>query len=161
MGPDQAALVVGGTLQFQAVARNSVVTGWIWSVTDGSLASVSSTGVVTGRAAGSVGIRACGANAPSTCAGVTLTIVPVPAGGVPLVAVIPPTGTIMTGQSVEFAASATNFDPAGFTWTSLDDVTASITSNGTLTGRQPGTVVVAACSTSLPHFCGSAIVVVH
>jgi uncharacterized protein YjdB len=161
MGPDQAALVVGGTLQFQAVARNSVVTGWTWSVTDPALAIVSEAGVVTGRAPGTVGIRACGTNAPATCASVNVDIVPVPAGGVPVVTVVPPTGTIMTGQNVEFAATAANFDPAGFSWTSLDDITATITADGKLTGRRAGTVVVAACSASVPHFCGSAVVVVH
>lgn len=155
MGPVDAVLSVGGTLQFQAVS-SAVAAGWDWSVSDPARASVTSEGIVLARQPGSVTISACATNSPSICGVVGLTVEAVPASGAPAVTMVPGNTTIAVGQSVEYSAMAVNFIPPAWSWTSLDPTTATITGVGVVTGRRPGLAVVAACAPAPPRYCGTA-----
>jgi len=161
VGPDDAAVVSGGRLQYQAVST-STVTGWLWSLSDAARGSISSDGILTAAGPGPVQVKACAANAPAICGAVAATVVAAPAsGGAPVVALSPAVANIALGQTVEFMAGAVNFTTPGWTWLSLDGATASIDANGLLTARRAGFAVVVACASSQPHYCASAQVQVH
>lgn len=155
LGPDDATIVVGGRLQYQAVST-STVAGWDWSLSDPARGGISAEGVLQALQPGAFQVRACARNAPGICGAVAATVVAVPAfGGAPAVTVVPETATISPGQTVEFLVRASNFVAPGWTWMALDSATASISANGILTARRAGVTVVVACATSQPHYCGS------
>jgi hypothetical protein len=156
VGPDDATIVVGGRLQYQALST-STVTGWQWSLSDPTRGTISADGIFTASQPGALQVRACAANAPTICGAVAATVVGIPvSGGAPAVTVTPPTAVISAGQTVEFLVGAINFVTPGWTWVSLDDATASINASGLLTARRAGVTVVVACASSQPHYCGSA-----
>jgi hypothetical protein len=157
LGPADAAISAGGTLQFQATA-NFVVTGWEWTVSDPSCAGISQAGLLTGRLPGAVRVRACATNAGSFCGVTDLTVVDAPAGAAPVVLVTPGTWTLDVGQSLEYSAAAVNFPVPEWVWSSMDPATATISGAGTVTGRRPGVAVVAACAPTAPRYCGTAVV---
>ena len=81
VAPLTSTVIVGGTLPLQATVRDAsgqAVTGptVVWSVQDTSIATVSSTGVVTARAVGSTQVAA-SANGKSGIASVNVIPVPV------------------------------------------------------------------------------------
>ena len=160
MGPEDATIAVGASLQYQAVST-STVAGWDWSLNNTARASITPGGSVFGLQPGAVRIQACATNAPSVCGVADLTIEAAPPGGAPAVSVLPATTHIGVGQSVEFTAMAVNFAEPSWAWSSMNQLTATISPTGTLTGRRPGLVVVAACAPSPPRYCGTASVQVQ
>lgn len=160
MGPEDATIAVGASLQYQAVST-STVAGWEWSLSNTARASITSAGSLLALEPGTVRIQACATNAPSVCGVADLTIVAAPPGSAPAVSVLPVTTRIAVGQSVEFTAMAVNFAEPSWVWSSMDQLTATISPSGTLTGRRPGLVVVAACAPSPPRYCGTASVQVQ
>lgn len=155
LGPDDATIVSGGRLQYQAVST-STVAGWEWSLSDPARGSISAEGVFVANQPGAVQVRACASNAPGICGAAAATVIAVPVSGdAPAVTLTPPTATISPGQTVEFLVGATNFVSSGWTWIALDAATATITPSGILTARRAGVTVVVACAASQPHYCGS------
>jgi uncharacterized protein YjdB len=160
IGPADAALAVGKSLQLQATTNISAV-GWSWTSQNPGNAQVSAAGVVLGVQPGAARIQACPANTPSFCGVVDLTIVAIPPEGPPSVSVSPGTFTLGVGQSLEYQATAVNFAAPAWVWNSMDPNTATITAAGVLTGRRQGGAVVAACAPTPPRYCGTAIVTVQ
>jgi len=160
LGPADAALAVGGVLQYQAIST-STVAGWEWSVLDPARATISTSGRLTGQAAGTSRVRACATNAPSVCAVADFTVVAASGASAPAVSVEPGQATVAVGQSLEFAATAVNFAQPAWIWSSMDPATATISASGALTGRRPGSAVVAACAPAPPRYCGTAVVQVQ
>ena len=82
VAPDQATIPVQGTVQMIAAvnADSGVATTVTWNSSNPSVASISATGLVTGVAAGTVGITACSTVNSSACGAATVTVAaPVPA----------------------------------------------------------------------------------
>ena len=156
MGPADAVVAVGGSLRYQAIST-STVAGWEWSVQDPARATVSTSGLLTAQAVGASRVQACATNAPLICGVADFTVV----AGSPAVTVEPGQATVAVGQSLEFSATAVNFAQPAWVWSSMDPATASISPSGALTGRRPGSVVVAACAPASPRYCGTAVVQVQ
>jgi len=157
LGPLDATIAVGSRLQFQPVARISV-TGWDWTVSDPALAYISSAGLVEARAAGLVRVRACATNSPHVCGVADLAIVAAPASGTPTVSVSPGMVEAFVGQAIDFSAVASYFATTTWSWSTLDPLVATISEQGTLAALRPGGVVVVACASSTPRYCGTAVV---
>ena len=160
MGPADAVLAVGGALQYQAVST-STVAGWDWSVLDPTRATISTSGRLTGQAAGTSRVQACATNAPLVCGVADFTVVAASGVNAPAVTVEPGQATVAVGQSLEFSAAAVNFAPQPWIWSSMDPATATISESGALTGRRPGRAVVVACAPASPRYCGTAVVQVQ
>lgn len=156
VGPVDAVIAPGQTLKYQAVST-STVASWLWSVSDPGKGSISSDGLFRAVAAGPVQIEACAANAPAICGAAGATVLGTPTD--PLLAIVtitPAADTVSVSQSVQFTAAATGFETPGWSWSALDNAVATIDGNGLLTARRAGGVVVVACATNQPHYCGSA-----
>jgi hypothetical protein len=62
------------------------------------------------------------------------------------------------GQGIDFSATAAYFVTSTWSWSTLDPLIATISDQGTLAARRPGVVVVVACASSTPRYCGTAVV---
>jgi uncharacterized protein YjdB len=150
VSPATASLLVGQTVQLAAATKDSAggtLTGRTvtWTSSDTTKARVSSAGVVTGVAAGTVTITATSEGKSGTAA-VTVALVPVAS-----VVVSPATAGLLVGQTVQLAAATK--DSAGgtltgrtVTWTSSDTTTARVSSAGVVTGVAAGTATITATS---------------
>ena len=119
-------------------------TGGTWSSSNAALATVSSTGVVTGVATGTVGIS----YSVTTACGTSV------AGAIVSVSTTPSAGTI-TGPAIVCSGSTITLTDAaaGGTWSSSTPAKATVNSTGVVTGVAAGTVtisytVTSACATA-------------
>lgn len=150
MVPATAQVQTGATTQLRADpvdATGTAVTGRpvIWASSSSATATVTSTGLVTGVAAGS-------ANITATVDGVVgttiVTVTPIP---VATVTVSPGTGTVIAGQTLQLSAttaSATGQTLSGrvVTWASSSSTVATVSSTGLVTGVAAGVVTLTATS---------------
>ncbi len=127
-----------------AVMTNSA-TGGTWSSSSTTIATISSTGIVTPIAAGTVNISYTVSNTCGTA--VATKTVTVNAG--------PVAGTL-TGSSNVCAALSITITPSvtGGTWSSSNTSVASVSSTGAVTGISPGSVTI---SYSVSNTCGTAV----
>src|SRR2546422_938350 len=141
--PPTASIVVGATVQLSATPQDAAgnpLTGRTvtWQTSDGTIATVDATGLVTGKALGGpVTITATSEGKAGTAA---VTVTPIP---VATVAVAPPTASIVVGATVQL--SATPQDAVGnpltgrtITWQSGNAAVASVDANGLVTGKGAG-----------------------
>ncbi|HEX8211290.1 MAG TPA: Ig-like domain-containing protein [Longimicrobium sp.] len=140
-GPS-SGMRVGQTMQLAATARDAAgnaLSGrsFAWSSTSEAIASVSSGGMVTSTAPGTVTIRA---TADGKTGEVTLTITPRPIGSV---TVSPQAASIIAGTTQQLTAAV--FDTAGgpladrpVTWTSSDPAVATVAANGMVSAIRAG-----------------------
>ena len=153
MAPTAASVAVGGTQQLTATPRdasNIALAGRVitWNSSDPTRASVSSSGLVTGTAAGIATVTATSEGKTATA---TITV------GVPPVSTVtiaPSTGSLIVGGTITLTASA--LDANGniltgrvFTWTSsnLNIVSGTFVGNVlTAQGVSPGTATITATS---------------
>src|SRR2546427_525766 len=112
-----------------------------WTSGNSSVATVSSSGLVTAVAAGSATITATSEGKSSTAA-ITVTTVPVAS-----VTVSPATASVAVGQTAQLAA--TPKDSAGaaltgrtVTWTSSTTSVATVSSSGLVTGNMTGAATI-------------------
>ena len=150
VSPASASIVVGSSVQLVATPRNvsgQPLTGRtiFWSTGSPSLATVSSSGVVTGVAAGNAVIVAT-VDGRQGSAVVQVRQVPVAA-----VAVTPATATIAVNQTV--ALTATPVDASGnplsgriVGWSSSDNAIATVSGTGVVTALAAGSVTITASS---------------
>jgi len=108
VGPVSATVQVGATVTLQATVQDqngNVMTGQTvsWS-SDNAAASVSSSGVVTGVAAGSANITATSSGKSGTSA-ITVTATPPPPPVVTTVTVSPPSASVVAGSTVALQAT--------------------------------------------------------
>ncbi|NDC42393.1 MAG: hypothetical protein EBZ77_12735, partial [Chitinophagia bacterium] len=106
-------------------------TGGAWSSSDATIATVSNTGVVTGRAAGTAIISYAVTNGCGTVAATTtVNVMPFPSAGT-----ITGPGTACIGTPVTYIDTT-----AGGVWSSGDNSIATVNTTGTVTGVTAGTV---------------------
>ncbi|MDZ4863447.1 MAG: Ig-like domain-containing protein [Gemmatimonadota bacterium] len=145
--PAKSDLHSGDSLQLTATPRGqggtAVGHSVKWASSDVALATVSPTGLVTARGAGSVTITATAEGATGTA---QLTITPVPVASV---AVVPANGSVAAGGSLQF--SATPRDEHGgvlrdrtVRWSTSNTGLAAIDDTGLVTATEPGRVEVVA-----------------
>ena len=146
--PASASVVVGGTVQLAATARDAagnVLTGRTvsWSSATPGVATIDANGLVTAVSAGTSVITATidGVTASAT---ITATAVPVAS-----VSVSPGSASLTTGSTVQLAATAR--DAAGniltgrpVSWSSASPAVATVDGAGLATGVAPGSAVITA-----------------
>jgi hypothetical protein len=167
VAPNPGTVQVGQTITMSAAvnADPGVATTVTWSSADPSRATVhATTGVVTGVAAGSVGITATSTVVPSVQGNATVNVVAAPTATVTGVTVTPGSASLIVGQTVQLSASVsgTNNPAQTVTWSSLSPAIASVSAGGLVTGLANGTAVIRGCSTvtGFTNICGSMSVTV-
>jgi uncharacterized protein YjdB len=150
VSPASANVVLGSTLQLTVEARdanNNVLTGRsiTWSSNASSIASVSTSGLVSGLTLGGATITAASEGQNGTSA---ITVVPVP---VALVTVSLASTSITAGQTTQ--STAMTRDAAGniltgrsVTWSSGNPAAATVSATGLVTSVAPGSVQIIATS---------------
>jgi uncharacterized protein YjdB len=150
VAPSSANVAITGTVQLTATpkdANGNPLTGRAisWSSSDNTIATVSSSGLVTGVAAGTVTITATSEGKSGT-ASVTVAGAPVAT-----VTVTPATASVQAGQTVQL--TATLKDANGniltgrvVTWSSSNNTAASVNSSGLVTGSSAGSATITATS---------------
>ena len=159
--PTPSTVTVGATRRYTATARDSAGTPLggrpvTWTVADPTVATVDSTGLVTGLLPGSTQITAT-VNGVIGTAG--LTVIPVPVASV---LVSPDSLNVpvsATGQLAALVLDSVGNPLTGrsLTWQSGDPAVATVNATGTVSGVAPGTVTVTAAAGGRT---GSATVVV-
>ncbi|MDP9203409.1 MAG: Ig-like domain-containing protein [Gemmatimonadota bacterium] len=156
VAPSSASIAVGATVGLQATvkdAQGNVMNGHpvTWSSSNAAAATVNSSGVVTGVAAGSATITAMSASKSGT-ASVTVTSAPPPSPVVTTVTVAPASASIAVGATV--ALTATVWDQQGnvmtgqtVTWSTNNAAAATVSSDGVVTGVAAGSATITATST--------------
>jgi uncharacterized protein YjdB len=151
VAPSSASLTVGETRQLTATARdrnNATVTGRPvgWSTSDNTVASVSSSGIVSALKAGTATITATVDTARGTSSITVVAATPVP---VATVSVAPTSGSVEVGQTLQLTATAR--DAGGnvitgrpTTWTVSDASVATVSGSGLVTGVAAGSATVTA-----------------
>src|SRR5947209_5886031 len=150
MSPATAAVLVGATVQFTATlldAAGNVLSGRsvTWASTGPAVATVSSTGLVTGVAPGAVTITATSEGQTGSAA---VIVNPVPVASV---SVSPVSAGIEVGQPVQFTATpldanGTPLSGRSITWASSAPAVAAVSTGGLVTGVAAGTATITATS---------------
>src|SRR5206468_13062915 len=150
ISPASAGVLVGATTQLRATAKDSAgntLSGRVvtWSSSAPAVATVTSSGLVTGVAAGSATITATSETKTST-ATITVTSVPVTS-----VAVSPASASVQVGGTIQLAA--TPKDSAGnplsgrvVTWSSSPAGVVTVSITGLVTATTAGSATVTATS---------------
>ncbi|HSQ29801.1 MAG TPA: Ig-like domain-containing protein [Gemmatimonadaceae bacterium] len=147
--PSPASVSTGGTVTLTATVKDAsgnVLTGQIvaWSTSNPGIATVSSTGVVTGVAAGTVTITASSGGKSGTS---TVTVTTAPVGSV---TVSPSSTTIIIGQSTTLTATVKDINgntvSRAVTWSSSNTAKATVNSSGVVTSVDTGKVTITATS---------------
>ncbi len=150
VSPTTSTVLVGATTTLSAEvfdAGGAPMTGRpvTWSSNNPATATVGSDGVVIGVTPGVVSISATASGVRGTA---VITVRPVPVASV---TISPTTGSVFIGQSLQLTAATddstgTALPGRPVTWTSSAPSTASVSSNGLVTGLFPGTVTITATS---------------
>ncbi len=138
-------------------ATNSAV---VWSSSDITKATVSSTGVVTGVSGGNVTITATSQNeAQIGSSSITVTTINVSAAGV---TVSPSTATVSIGNVSNLTATITpsNATNKTVTWSSSNTTKATVSASGVVTGVAAGNVIITATTTDGSFTSTSSITVI-
>lgn len=153
VAPTSGSLTVGATMTLTAItydASGNALSGRgvVWASSAPGVATVSSSGVVTGKSAGTATITA---TSEGKTGSATITVsAPAPAP-VASVVVSPSSGTIVTGATLTL--SAATYDAQGnrlsgrsVVWTSSAPQVATVSGSGVVTGVSPGTATITATS---------------
>ena len=145
----QSSVVVGASVQMSAStldASGNTLTGRTvaWSTSDAAVASVNTSGSVTGESIGEATITATSEGRNGSASITVLT-------DVASVVVIPDPAVVISTLSVQMTATAQAADGLPltgktFTWTTADASTATVDANGLVTGGTPGSTTVSATS---------------
>jgi uncharacterized protein YjdB len=150
LSPATAGVQVGQSVQLTATPRDaggSPLSGRTvtWTTSNGSVATVSGTGLVTGAGAGSATITAT-SEGQSATSGITVTAVPVAS-----VTVNPATASVSVGQNVQLTAIPK--DAGGnpltgrlVTWTTSNAAVATVNSSGLVSAVATGAATITATS---------------
>ena len=148
--PDAATIRVGATTTLTATVKDvtdAVVTDRdiTWTSSNVAVATVSASGVVTGRAVGTATISATSGGKSGSAA---VTVVAVPVGSV---AVSPASVTLVPTQVASLSAVVRDANDVVVTdrtivWTSSNTAVATVSPNGSVTAVAPGTATVTATS---------------
>jgi uncharacterized protein YjdB len=150
VSPAASSLVVGQTAQLSVTTKDSagnVLTGRTitWASSSTTVATVSASGLVTAKAAGSATITATseGKNGTAT---VTVTLAPVAS-----VAVSPASANVGVGQTVQLTATPKDANGAvltgrAITWASSNAAAATVSASGLVSGLVVGSATITATS---------------
>jgi len=151
--PSPTSVTVGGTQQLTATTKDALggtLTGRIvtWSSGTPGVATVSSSGLVTGVTAGTAVITATSEGQSGTS---TVTVNPAVAAPVATVTLAPPTATIAPNATTTFTptlkdASNNTLTGRTITWQSSNTAVATVSSTGVVTGLTEGTSTITATS---------------
>ncbi len=166
VSPSEATVAINGTLQLTpnvkpSTATNRTVT---WSSSDSNIATVSSSGLVTGKAAGTATITVKTNDGNKTATSTitvednSITIVPVSS-----VTVSPTEATIPVGETRAIVATITPEDAANkdVTWTSSDTNIATVSNDGEVTAKAVGTATITVTTADGNKTATTAITVVE
>jgi hypothetical protein len=148
IAPTEASLVSGTTRQLRASLRDRA--GRIlpdslvgWASDDKAVATVSATGVV-------VAIKPGSARVSATRDGVTSSsMIVVTAAPVASIDIMPPTASLLAGETLQFRASVRSADGSTLdgriiTWSTSDQAILRVSADGIATGVAPGTTTITA-----------------
>lgn len=145
-----AALAIGQTAQLSATTRSAAGTTLTgrsisWSSNASSVASVSSTGLVTANAPGTARITA---TSEGRSAEATITVAQIPVHAVEITI---PAATLQVGQTTTIAAVAKSAEGSTltgrtFTWSSSNTAVATVSPSGVVTAVSPGETSITATS---------------
>src|SRR5437773_137504 len=163
VSPASASVPAGQTAQLTATPKDvngNPLSGRVitWASSNTAVATVSSSGLVTGKVAGSATITATSEGQSGT-ASVTVTAVPVAS-----VTVTPASASVNEGNTVQLTATPkdVNGNPLSgrvVTWASSNTSVATVSSSGLVTGKVAGSATITA--TSEGQSGTSAITVAH
>jgi uncharacterized protein YjdB len=159
--PTSATVNVGSTTTLTATVSPATATNKTvaWSSSNTAIATVSSSGVVTGVASGSTLITATTQSGGFTAsANITVTNVTIPVTGV---SVTPTTASVAVGATVTLTATVApaNASNKTVTWASSNTAIATVSSSGVVTGVASGSTLITAVTQS-GGFSASATVTV-
>ncbi|HEU4762147.1 MAG TPA: Ig-like domain-containing protein, partial [Gemmatimonadales bacterium] len=150
--PNSFSLAVGASAQLSVAALNRIgkQVGGVtvrWTSSDTTITTVSATGVVRGRSAGSAAVVA-SVDGLSDTAHATVTAAETP---VAAVEISPDSANLVEGESLTLtahalAADSTELAGRTITWSSSNSTVASVTSTGKVTGLTAGSATVIATS---------------
>ncbi len=123
-----ASVTVGSTVTITATSNNTVT----WSGSDTTIATVSTTGVVTGVKAGTATITAKAGTKTVTC---TVTVT-----AQDTLTLDKTTASVIIGSTVTITATSNNT----VTWSSSDTAIATVSATGVVTGVKAGTATITA-----------------
>ena len=139
-----ATITVGNSISLKATVTPSEATlpNVIWSSSDPNVATVSSTGVVTAKSAGTtlITVETVDGNKTACCA-VTVKDATVSVTGVSLNKT---SATLTEGESLTFTATVApeNATNKNVTWSSSDTNVATVSSSGVVTAKSAGTATI-------------------
>jgi uncharacterized protein YjdB len=152
VSPSSASVAVGATTPLQAIVKDqngNVMTGQTvtWSSNSTGVATVNSTGVVTGVTAGPATITATSADKSGT-ATITVTTVPV-IPVVTTVTVAPTSASVVAGATTPLVATVKDQNGSvmtgqTITWTTSNSAVATVNSSGLVTGVAAGPATITA-----------------
>ena len=153
VSPASTTLQIGGTVQLSATTRDAsgnVLTGRVigWTSANSSIARVSSAGLVTAVAAGTVSITVASEGQSASAAITVSAPAPVPVASV---SVSPATATLQVGGSVQLSATTRDANGNVLTgrvvgWNSGNSSIATVSSSGLVTAVAAGSVTITAAS---------------
>ena len=153
VSPASSSLFVGQTAQLSVTTKDSagnVLTGRAitWASSSTTVATVSATGLVTAKAAGSATLTATSEGKSGT-ATVTVTVAPV--APVATVTVSPASASVATGQTVQLTATPKDSNGSALTgrvvtWATSNAAVATVSTSGLVSGLVAGTATITATS---------------
>lgn len=153
-----------GTTQLTAMVSpsNANNQAYTWSSNNPSVATVSSSGLVTANAVGTAIITATASDGSGVTGSVTIQVQPIPVSSVSIskqTATIYTSGDNRTVQLSETVAPS-NADNRSVTWTSSNLAVAGVDSTGKVTGMSAGTAVITVRSNDKPSILAQCTVTV-
>jgi uncharacterized protein YjdB len=155
VSPASASVAVGATSALQATVKDqngNTMTGQTvtWSTNNAGAATVSSTGVVTGVAAGSASITATSSGVSGASA-ITVTAGPPPPPVVTTVTVAPTSASVVAGATTTLQATVKDqngnvMTGQTVTWSTNNSAAATVNSSGVVTGVAAGSATITATS---------------
>lgn len=155
VSPPSATISIGGAATLQATVKDqndNVMTGQgiTWTTDKGSVATVSSDGVVTGVAAGSATISAA-TSGKSASASITVTADPPPPPVVTTVTVSPPSASITVGgtstlQAIVKDQNGNVMTGQSIAWTTDKPSVATVNASGVVTAVAAGSATISAAT---------------
>ena len=152
-------LMIGETVTFTATARTAggTVRGDVsisWASSDTGVVTITSAGVATAVSAGSAMVRATADGISSSPVTVNVVEAPPPEPVVATVTVSPAQAMVEVGETQQFEAKALTSDgmeipDVELTWSSSDEMVATVDENGLATGVSAGEAMITATADSI------------
>ena len=138
-------VTVGKTITLAAKTVDGTDTGYTWSSSDLTVATIDDAGVVTGVAKGVAIITAMGKDSMATASrGVVVEADGGSGGGGTPVVVVTGDYMVEIGRTITLTATTTNATDASYTWSSTDENVATVTTAGVVTGVAAGVAEIVA-----------------